>query len=185
MAILGYARVSTVGQSLELQLEQLAQARCSVVYKEKASGATSDRPALKRLLKDVRGGDVVLVTRLDRFARSARDLLNLTTRIRQSGGSFRSLAEALDTSTAVGHLIMTVLGAIAEYERSIILSRTSEGRASAVLKGVRFGRKPKLTPAQRREACERRRAGEDTHAIALSMHVSPTTILRIREESMK
>jgi DNA invertase Pin-like site-specific DNA recombinase len=125
----GYARVSTGSQSLSAQLEQLSQAGTNRIFKEKVSGAVTDRPQLHQLLKVLEEGDLVLITRLDRLARSTRDLLNTVALIGEKKAGFRSLSDAwADTTTPHGRLILTVLSGLAEFERDLIRSRTSEGR---------------------------------------------------------
>lgn len=149
----GYARVSTDGQSVEAQVRQLTKAGCKKVFREVASGAKPDRAQLRRLIKTLDAGDVLMVTRLDRLARSTRDLLNTLAAITERKAGFRSLADTwADTTTAHGRLMLTVLGGLAEFERDLIRTRTAEGRERAKARGVRLGRKPKLTPHQRREA---------------------------------
>ena len=156
MTVYGYARVSTDGQTLAAQDGQLHAAGCAKVYAEKASGARSDRPELAKVLRRLEPGDVLMVTRLDRLARSTRDLLNTLDTIGKAGARFKSLADTwADTTTPHGRLMLTVLGGLAEFERSLILSRTSEGRTRAMAKGVKFGRPPILTPHQRQEAAQR------------------------------
>lgn len=185
MRVYGYARVSTSGQSLDAQLEQLRTAGCAKVFCEKASGAQTGRPELKRLLDAISSGDIVLVTRLDRLARSTRDLLNTITTLNERGASFRSLADAwADTTTPQGRLMLTVLGGLAEYERELIRARTMEGRERAKAKGVRLGRKPKLSPQQCQQALCRRLAGERPEAIARSFRVSASTILRLKPKPL-
>ena len=143
--IVGYARVSTDGQSLDTQLATLKAAGAATVYREKISGARSDRPQLQRLLVGLRPGDVLLVTRLDRLARSTRDLLNVLDTVAKAGASFRSIGDAwCDTTTAHGRLMLTVLGGLAEFERELIRERTGEGRKRAMAAGVKFGRPPVL-----------------------------------------
>jgi DNA invertase Pin-like site-specific DNA recombinase len=179
--IFGYARVSTDGQTLEAQLEALKAAGAAKVFQEKVSGAKADRPQLAKLLSSLNAGDTVLVTRLDRLARSTRDLLNALDRVAKAGAGFRSLADAwADTTTAHGRLMLTVLGGLAEFERELIQSRTGEGRARAKARGVRMGRPPALDHHQRREALERLAAGEDVRKVARSYAVSHSTISRLR-----
>lgn len=179
--IIGYARVSTDGQTLEAQLEALKAAGVEKVFQEKASGARSDRPQLAKLLASLNAGDTVLVTRLDRLARSTRDLLNALDQITKAGAGFRSLADTwADTTTAHGRLMLTVLGGLAEFERELIQSRTGEGRARAKARGVRLGRPPALDHHQRREALERLAAGEHVREVARSYAVSHSTISRLR-----
>lgn len=181
MAFLGYARVSTDGQTLEAQVGELQAAGAANVFQEKVSGAVADRHQLKRAINALAPGDVLIVTRLDRLARSTRDLLNTLATINEGGAGFRSLRDAwADTTTPHGRLMVTVLAGLAEFERELIRSRTSEGRERAKSRGVRLGRKPKLTGHQRREALERRETGESVVEIARSYAVAHSTISRLR-----
>jgi DNA invertase Pin-like site-specific DNA recombinase len=151
--IYGYARVSTDGQSLDAQVKQLRAAGAEKVLKETASGAKTDRAQLARVIGQLEKGDVLMVTRLDRLARSTRDLLNTLAAIATKGAGFRSLNDAwADTTTAHGRLMLTVLGGLAEFERELIRARTGEGRARAKANGVRLGRKSALTHHQKLEA---------------------------------
>jgi DNA invertase Pin-like site-specific DNA recombinase len=178
--IYGYARVSTDGQSVEAQVAALTAAGAVKVYREVASGAKTDRAQLRQVLTRLTAGDVLLVTRLDRLARSTRHLLNTLAAIGDKGAGFKSLGDAwADTTTPHGRLMLTVLGGLAEFERELIRTRTSEGRARAKARGVRLGRRPKLTPHQRREALSRRANGEPLTEIARSYNVSHTTISRL------
>ena len=139
--LLGYARVSTDDQDLALQRRALREAGCRRLYEEKLSGAQRNRPELARLLDQVRDDDVLVVTRLDRLARSTRDLLDVAERLRDADVGLRSLAEPwADTSSPAGCMVLTVFAGIAEFERTLILGRTSAGRIAAQQKGVRFGR---------------------------------------------
>src|SRR5438309_9888957 len=178
----GYARVSTDGQSVEAQVRQLTQAGCRKVFREVASGAKTDRAQLRRLLDQLGAGDVVTVTRLDRLARSTRDLLNTLAAITAKQAGFRSLGDTwADTTTPHGRLMLTVLGGLAEFERELIRSRTTEGRERAKARGVKLGRKPKLTPHQRKEALARRERGEESQTdIARSYNVSHRRITSLK-----
>jgi DNA invertase Pin-like site-specific DNA recombinase len=180
--IYGYARVSTDGQSVDAQVRQLTRAGCKKVFREVASGAKTDRDQLCRLLDTLGSGDVVTVTRLDRLARSTCDLLNTLATITAKQAGFRSLGDTwADTTTAHGRLMLTVLGGLAEFERDLIRTRTGEGRARAKARGVKLGRKPKLTPHQQREAIKRRdRCVETLAEIGRSYNVSGWTISRLR-----
>jgi DNA invertase Pin-like site-specific DNA recombinase len=179
--LVGYARVSTNGQTLDAQMAQLEAAGCERVFSEKISGARRDRAELNNLLASVSESDVVLVTRLDRLARSTRDLLNVLAILTEKKIGFRSLGDVwADTTTPHGRLMLTVLGGLAEFERELIRSRTAEGRLRAVARGVRLGRPPKLTQNQRQEAWRRKEAGEGLGAIASSFNVSDSTISRLR-----
>src|SRR6201996_4532705 len=176
----GYARVSTDGQSVDAQVRQLTKAGCKKVFREVVSGAKTDRAQLRRLLGQLETGDVLMVTRLDRLARSTRDLLNTLGTIADKKAGFRSLGDAwADTTTSHGRLMLTVLGGLAELERDLIRSRTGEGRARAKARGVKMGRKPKLTQHQRAEAMKRRDKGETLMEIARSYNVSHGTISRL------
>ena len=176
----GYARVSTDGQSVDAQVRQLRAAGCKTVFREVASGAKTDRAQLRRLLDQLDAGDVLTVTRLDRLARSTRDLLNTLGTIADHKAGFRSLGDAwADTTTSHGRLMLTVLGGLAEFERDLIRSRTGEGRARAKARGVKMGRKPKLTPHQRAEAIRRRDDGEAVREIAKTFDVHHSTISRL------
>jgi DNA invertase Pin-like site-specific DNA recombinase len=178
--IYGYARVSTDGQSVAAQVDALTQAGAGKVFREVARGAKTDRAQLHRLLKLLDEGDVLLVTRLDRLARSTRDLLNTLAAISARKAGFRSLGDTwADTTTPHGRLMLTVLGGLAEFERELIRARTGEGRERAKARGVRLGRTPKLTAHQRREALARREAGEVLTDIARSYNVSHSTISRL------
>ena len=179
--IIGYARVSTDGQTLDAQEAALKAAGCAKVYSEKVSGAVTDRKALAKALAVLQESDTLIVTRLDRLARSTQDLLNTLDTITRKGAGFRSLADTwADTTTPHGKLMITVLGGLAEFERSLILARTGEGRARAMARGVRFGRKPKLSPFQIAEALRRREAGESLTDIARTYGVNHSTISRLR-----
>ena len=180
MTVFGYARVSTDGQTLDAQVAELSAAGAAKVYREKVSGALSSRVQLNRALAALGEGDVLLVTRLDRLARSTRDLLNTLAAIAEKGAGFRSLRDTwADTTTPHGRLMLTVLAGLAEFERELIRARTGEGRERAKARGVRLGRKPKLTPHQRIEALKRRDAGEPLVEIARTFGVSHSTISRL------
>jgi DNA invertase Pin-like site-specific DNA recombinase len=184
MAIIGYARVSTDGQSLQSQTEALHGAGCARIFAEKISGAYSDRPQLAKAVAALGDGDTLVVCKLDRLARSTRDLLNTLDAIGKAGATFRSLTDQwADTTTPHGRLMLTVLGGLAEFERHLILSRTAEGRTRAQANGIKFGRKPSLTPYQRAEALRRRAAGETLTEIAQSFNVSHMTIARIADDA--
>src|SRR6516165_6530097 len=142
MTTIGYARVSTDGQTLQAQTEALHGAGCARIFAEKISGAYSDRPQLAKAIAALTPGDTLIVTKLDRLARSTRDLLNTLAAVGEAGATFKSLADSwADTTTPHGRLMLTVLGGLAEFERHLILARTSEGRQRAQQRGVRFGRK--------------------------------------------
>jgi DNA invertase Pin-like site-specific DNA recombinase len=180
MTIIGYARVSTEGQDLTAQLEALNKAGATTIYKEKISGARSDRPQLAKLLLTMKAGDVIVVTKLDRLGRSTRELLNLLDQIDKASAKFRSIGDpAWNTDTPTGRLLSTLLAGIAEFERELIKERTGEGRKRAMANGVKFGRKPKLSDYQRTEAIKRRANGETLTTIAKSYGVAASMISRL------
>jgi DNA invertase Pin-like site-specific DNA recombinase len=177
--IYGYARVSTDGQSEAAQVRQLRAAGAKKVFREVASGAKTDRAQLRRLLAEIGPGDVLMVTRLDRLARSTRDLLNILDAIGKAGAGFKSLSDAwADTTTPHGRLMLTILGGLAEFERELIRVRTGEGRRRAVEAGVKLGRRSSLTTYQQAEVLRRRAAGETLKALAQSYGVTHPTIMR-------
>jgi DNA invertase Pin-like site-specific DNA recombinase len=178
--IYGYARVSTDGQSVAAQVTTLTAAGAEKVFRETVRGAETARAQLRRVLDLLDAGDILMVTRLDRLARSTRDLLNILATIADREAGFRSLGDAwADTTTPHGRLMLAVLGGLAEFERDLIHARTSEGRARAMARGVKMGPKFKLTPHQRKEAAARKANGEPVREIARSYDVSPATISRL------
>lgn len=182
MPVYGYARVSTCGQALDIQLAQLHTAGCSKVYCEKQSGAKDDRAALSRLLRALRPGDVVIVSALDRLTRGGPfKMLSVLQEITSRGASYKSLAEPwADTTHELGEVLAALVGYIARKTREDIIRRTTAGRERARANGVKFGRPPKLSLAQRSEALSRRVAGEKPHALAGEFGVSVSTIYRVR-----
>ena len=176
---IGYARVSTYGQTLDAQIDQLGADGCGTIFRETASGARADRRELLRLLKGLAAGDVVVVTRIDRLARSTFDLFAIVKRIVDAGGQFRSLAEPwADTATSTGRLMIAVLGGLADVERDLIRTRTAEGRSRAKGRGQHMGRPPALTPQQQAEARQRRAEGATLKELAQSYAVGISTIRR-------
>ena len=178
--IVGYARVSTDGQTLDAQQAALKADGAEKVFAEKVSGAKTNRQQLSKAIATLNAGDVLLVTRLDRLARSTRDLLNVLATICDKGAGFRSIADPMiDTTSPHGKLILAVLAALSEFERSMILAMTDEGRKRAMYRGVKFGRKPKLSNFQIAEALKRRANGEALTEIGRSYGVSHSTISRL------
>ena len=179
--LIGYARVSTYGQTLNTQLDQLRAAGCSSrnIYREKVTGARADRRELLRMLDRLTPGDVVTVTRIDRLARSTFDLFAIVKRIVDAGGQFRSLAEPwADTGTSTGRLMIAVLGGLADVKRDLIRTRTAEGRSRAKARGKHMGRPSSLTPAQQKEATRRRAEGATLQELADSYDRSISTMRR-------
>jgi DNA invertase Pin-like site-specific DNA recombinase len=179
--IYGYARVSTDAQDLTGQLDQLAAAGCERVFREKVSGATAERPQLKKLMEAVGPGDMVIIPAVDRLSRDTTDLLVIARDLQKAGAGLRSLAEpVVDTTSDFAEVVLAILGVAAKLERRRIKERTARGRVDAKAKGVKFGRKPKLTPHQQREAVKRRDEGNETlRSIGRSYNVSAQTIGRL------
>src|SRR6516165_3216235 len=184
MPLFGYARVSTRDQNLAAQDAELMAAGCAKVFKEKVSGAKTDRPELAKVIGRLEPGDVLVVTRLDRLARSTRGLLNVLDELGKRGVGFKSLKDAwADTTTPHGRLMLTVLGGLAEFERSLIAARTDDGRKRAKARGVKFGRPQKLTAHQRREVLEKLAEGAVQADLARSYGVGQATISRLAAPS--
>ena len=177
--LIGYARVSTEDQDLRLQRAALKEAGCRKTFEEKVSGAGRDRPELAKLFEHLREDDVLVVTRLDRLARSTRDLLDLAERLNEIGTGLRSLGEPwADTTTPAGRMVLTVFAGMAEFERELIHQRTSQGRAAAKARGVLFGRKPKLTADQKQLAADLIAGGKSVRQAAALVNCHPATLYR-------
>src|SRR6478672_3834251 len=179
--LIGYARVTTYGQTLDAQLGQLRAAGCGSrnIYREKVTGARADRRELNRMLGKLAPGDVVTVTRIDRLARSTFDLFAIVKRIVDAKAQFRSLAEPwADSTSSTGRLMLAVLGGLADVERDLIRTRTAEGRSRAKARGKHMGRPPSLTPAQQNEATRRRAQGATLQELADSYDRSIATMRR-------
>ena len=177
---IGYARVSTLEQNLELQLGALKKAGCRRIFQEKISGVNRNRPDFQRMLDQIREDDIIVVWKLDRLARSTRDLLETMETIREAGGKFQSLSEPwADTTTHAGKLIMTIFAGIAEFERDLIRERTGAGRLAAKKRGVRFGRPPKLSSDQEHLARRLVSEGKSVREIASVFKVHAATIYRL------
>ena len=146
---IGYARVSTTGQDYETQLAKLKNEGCEKIFHEKQSGkSAADRAQLQAALEFAREGDVFVITKLDRLARSMNDLTSITSQLQKKGVGFVVTDQQIDTTTPTGKLLFNILGSLAEFERDLINARCDEGRKAAKLKGVQFGRKPKMTDEQ-------------------------------------
>jgi DNA invertase Pin-like site-specific DNA recombinase len=177
---IGYARVSTTDQNLELQLVALKEAGCGRIYQEKISGAKRERPELQRLLDQLRPDDVVVVWKLDRLARSTQHLLELVEFIKVADASFCSLSEPwADTTSHAGKMIMTVFAGIAEFERDLIRERTGAGRVAAKLRGVRFGRPEKMNEEQKLLAKRLLQEDKSVSEVAKTFNVHKATIYRL------
>ncbi|NKL24228.1 recombinase family protein [Rhizobium leguminosarum] len=177
--LIGYARVSTDDQTLDQQRTALKAAGCQRIFEEKVSGAKRDRPQLAALFNQLRDGDVVTVTRLDRLARSTRNLLDIAEQLDAAKAGLRSLAEPwADTTSPAGRMVLTIFAGIAEFERSLIHDRTSSGRAAAKAKGVRFGRPPALSAEQITLARKLIDEGQSARSVAAMLKVHPATLYR-------
>ena len=181
---LGYARVSTYGQTLDAQLERLRGAGCTKIYREKVTGAHRDRRELLKMLHALAPGDVVTVTRVDRLARSTFDLFGIVKRIMDAKAQFRSLAESW-ADTGTGRLMLAVLGGLADVERDLIRARTAEGRSRAKAQGKAMGRSPlsQKTPAQQKEATARRAQGARLQELADNYDRSISTMRRATRDA--
>jgi DNA invertase Pin-like site-specific DNA recombinase len=176
----GYARVSSNTQDYAAQVESLKAAGCERIFSEKASGkSTNGRKEFDKLMKALLPGDTVVVTKLDRLARSSRDLHNILHDLQERSCGFLSLGETwCDTTTAAGRLMMTIMGGIAEFERGLIRSRCDDGIERAKAKGTRFGRPSALDASQRRRIAERYSAGETMAELAREYECGEATIWR-------
>ncbi|HBN22813.1 MAG TPA: resolvase [Holosporales bacterium] len=180
--LIGYARVSTVGQNLEVQKEILLAEGCEVIYEEKKTGSDRRRFQLEKMLVEINVDDTLIITSLDRLARSTHDLFVITEKLKKKNAEFRSLREPwADTTTPMGKFLLTVFSGLAELERNLISERTEEGRAYAIRNGVRFGRKPKLTTHQQNEVQTMLHDGKSIRSISRHFNVGVATIDRIKK----
>ncbi len=177
---IGYARVSIDDQDTAAQVTALKAAGCERIFREKASGGRWDRPELHRLLDQLRQGDVLVVWKLDRLSRSLRDVLTLMERLGEAGAGFRSLTEAIDTTTPAGRMMMQMVGAFAEFERAMLRERTKAGLDAARAEGRIGGRLPKLSAQQQAEIRKMITRGDKTAADAARLFkVHPATVSRL------
>jgi DNA invertase Pin-like site-specific DNA recombinase len=181
---IGYARVSTKDQNLDIQLLALKHAGCRQIYHEKVSGVGRTRPEFQRMMQDVRKDDVLVIWRLDRLARSTKMLLEIVEQLTEKGASFKSLEEPwADTTSATGRLVMTFFAGMAEFERDLIRDRTDVGRKAALERGVKFGRPIKMTEEQLKLAKKLLRQGKSIHYVADTFGVHFTTLYRYFREA--
>lgn len=182
--LIGYARVSTQDQETSAQIAALTAAGCERIFQEKASGGRWDRPELHRLLEHLRKGDVLVVWKLDRLSRSLKDVLSLMERINQAGAGFRSLTEAIDTTTPAGRMMMQIVATFAEFERAMLRERTRKGLDQARSQGRIGGRRPKLKPHQQDEIISLVQSGQKTAADAARLfNVHPATVSRLLQKT--
>jgi DNA invertase Pin-like site-specific DNA recombinase len=180
MMLLGYARVSTSEQDTSAQVSALKSAGCEKIFLEKASGGRWDRPELHRLLDRLRKGDIVVCCRLDRISRSVRDILKIMERIKEAEAGFKSLTEAIDTTTVSGTMMMQLIAVFAQFERSVLAERTKTGLDAARKEGRIGGRRPKLRPNQQDEIIAMVTMGSKTAADAARLFaVHPATLSRL------
>ena len=180
MMLLGYARVSTQEQDSAAQIAALEAAGCEMIFQEKASGGRWDRPELQRVLGHLGEGKILVVWKLDRLSRSLKDLLVLMEKIDKAGAGFRSLTEAIDTTTPAGRMMMQIVGSFAEFEREMLRERTKSGLDEARKQGRIGGRRPKLTSRQQKEIVRLVASGEKTQADAARLFdVHPATVSRL------
>ncbi|KJV05154.1 recombinase family protein [Methylocucumis oryzae] len=175
---IGYARVSTDEQNPDLQIDALKAAGCERIFTDKASGANTKRSELARCLKTLAAGDTLIVWKLDRLGLSLGDLIGLLDELKAQEVAFQSLTEAIDTATPTGRAMWQMVGILAELERSLIQERTKAGRAAAVARGVKMGRKVKLTTQQVEHAKKLIEQGEHHDIVAKSLGVSRRTLYR-------
>ncbi|WSH64906.1 recombinase family protein [Rhizobium ruizarguesonis] len=181
MKLVGYARVSTVEQNLDLQVNALKVAGCvEIITDQGLSGADFQRPGLLKVLRQVQNGDMLVVWRLDRLGRSLVDLIETVNRLHKRGCEFRSLTENIDTSSSGGRLVFHMLGAMAEFERSIISERTKAGMEAAKARGARIGRRPSLTEGEVQKARQLVQVDRlSVQTVAADFGIHPKTLARI------
>lgn len=176
---IGYARVSTVGQTLDTQIEILERHGCDIIFREKVSGACAQRSQLRKMVRSLKKGDTVIVTRIDRLARSTFNLFAIVHDITKKGACFYSMAEPwADTNTSTGRLMLAVLAGLADVERDLIKTRTAEGRARAIEKGKQMGRPCKITEQEKSDIIRRRSTGEPLKSLAEYFGISIATVSR-------
>lgn len=180
--LIGYARVSTEDQNLDLQRQALTAAGCEHIFEDQVSGAVAERPGLSQALKTVGAGDVLVVWKLDRLGRSLSHLIAVIQDLGDRGAGFRSLSENIDTTTAGGRLVFHMMGALAEFERALIGERTRAGIAAAKTRGVHVGRRKALTPAQISHARMLIERGESPSVVARTLNVGRSTLYRALEQ---
>ncbi|MCO5193107.1 MAG: recombinase family protein [Anaerolineae bacterium] len=183
MATIGYARVSSVGQSLDVQLDKLGQAACEKIFQEKRSGTSNKRPRLKACLEYVREGDTLVVTRLDRLARSTLHLCQIAAELDEMGVALNVLDQNIDTNDATGRLLFNMLGAISQFETEIRAERQMDGIEKAKERGVQFGRKKRLTPAQVTELQRKRHSGVLIKELMKEYDLSKASVYRYLDTS--
>ena len=183
MTLIGYARVSSIGQSLDVQLDRLSEYGCGKIYKEKRSGTTADRPELKSVLDYVRSGDTLVITKLDRLARSTFHLTQIAEGLKEKGVELVVTDQNIDTSTPTGKLFFNMLASIAEIETEIMKERQMEGISKAKSKGVKFGAKPKLTDGEVEEMRQKRSKGVLIKILMKEYGLSKASVYRLLQKA--
>ena len=185
-AKIGYARVCAMDPDLALQMRALQKAGCQTIFRETLGGAYRPRPELQRLLEEIRQGDTVVAWRLDRLARSTRDLVNIMERIHEAGGRFQSLLEPwANTTTQAGQTIATFFAGLVEFERGLLSERIESGREAAKERGLHFGRPRKLNPDQVEAVSRLVAEGRAIRDVAKTFHVHETTIYRLAADLLE
>ena len=179
---IGYARVSSTGQKLEVQRELLEKEGCNSIFEEKVSGKNRNRPELTLLLKTIRKGDVVIVSKLDRLARSMSDFWKIYDEIKKAGASLKILNMGLDTNSSQGRLMLGILASVAEFERELIKERQADGIAKAKASGKHLGR-PKLTQEIKEQVMTMLKSGETKKAVANKLNLGISTVYKIQKEN--
>lgn len=182
MAIVGYARVSSIGQNLEVQTKALNKFGCGKIYSEKRTGTTTARPELKACLDYVRDGDILVITKLDRLARSTLHLHKIIDELNTKKVGFKVLDQSIDTTTKEGRLMFSILASIAEFETALRAERQAEGIKNALSKGVKFGAKPKLTPDQIEEMRHKRSEGVKIKTLMNDYGISKASVYRLMDD---
>ncbi|HDT1288659.1 recombinase family protein [Enterobacter asburiae] len=176
--LIGYVRVSTNEQNTALQRDALQRSGCELIFEDKISGKSTNRPGLNRALRQLNAGDTLVVWKLDRLGRSMRHLVSMTEELRQRSINFRSLTDSIDTSTPMGRFFFHIMGALAEMERELIVERTCAGLAAAREQGRIGGRRPKLTQEEWAQAGRLIASGESRQRVALIFDVGISTLYK-------
>lgn len=182
MAIVGYARVSSVGQSLDVQIEKLNEFGCELIFKEKQSGTTAQRPEFKNCIDYLRSGDVLVITKLDRLARSTLHLHSTLNKLNDKCVGFKVLDQSIDTTKKEGRLMFSILASIAEFETELRSERQAEGIKKAKELGVRFGAKPKLNERQIKQMADDKDSGFTVSELTAKYNISKASVYRLLAE---
>jgi DNA invertase Pin-like site-specific DNA recombinase len=184
--LIGYARVSTYEQNLEMQIDALNRVGCSKIVTDKISGSISERPGLKEILTQLRKGDTLIVWRLDRLGRTLRDLIQLVNKLEEDGINFKSIEESIDTTSATGQLIFHIFAALSEFERNLLRERTKAGMESARTRGRQGGRPKKLSKEKWQMCLDLYTAKKHSiHQICSTLSISKPTLYKYIREGHK